>query len=179
MLKRWIQCLVQFDPSRSDLLYWSELCLSGWMLLDLVWTGLLWFYPVWSSWNMLPVYRSSPKEICRAQLERAAMDFTHLFSKLFVLLTLLTGFSVPFPLGPHAQTLGLFCLIQWIPSSVICVARQKLHLQDVISVSSAQPRQSTGLRLPQNCVRWYIFHAILSDQCERKKNFISSTVIPY
>lgn len=179
MLKRQFQCLVKFDPFRSDSC-WFELSLSGWMQWDLVWTVLAWFYPVYPAGICCLYIDPHSMEICRAQLERAAMGFTHLFSNLFVfLLTLLTFFSVPFPLGSHAQILGLFCLIQWIHTSVICGARQKPHLQDAIPVSSAQSCQSTALRLPQTSVRRYIFHAIPSNQCERKNNFISSTVIPY
>lgn len=176
MLKRWFQgSLTLLDLICTGL---TCLCLVGWSWIwfELVWSGFIQFDPA----GICCLYiNPHSKEICRAQLGRAAMDFTHLFSELFVLLSLLTGFSVPFPLGPHAQTLGLFCLIQWISASVTCGARQKPHLQDVISISSAQSCQSTGLRLPQSCVRWNIFHTIHSNQCEKENNFVLSTVFPY
>lgn len=58
MLKRQFQYQVQFDPFGSDL-YCFELLLFGSMQLDLGWTGFIWFYPVWSGWNTLPVYQFS------------------------------------------------------------------------------------------------------------------------
>lgn len=55
---------------------------------------------------------------------------------------------------------------------------KRTHLQDIISDVSESPCLSTGLILPENYARSYIFLATISKQCvKEKKQIISSKTV--